>query len=153
MSTTTSEPKCINGATLHKSSHTCFEQTFCDFFQNYVGGIFVYITQRNLNSSAQQNRFNNARFKRKIQLFFIAFCRVHLGPFGFKDVPEGLVYYPLRISTVDYHGGRIAFHFSWLTPSKKKKKWKYWAPTCHFCFEADVDTIQHRSRTWPWNAP
>ena len=47
----------------------------------------------------------------KIYLFFIAFCKVHLGSFGFKHDPEGFVQYPLRISTVDYHGGRIAFHF------------------------------------------
>ena len=51
-------------------------------------------------------------FKRNF-MFFIAFCKVHLiRDFGFKDDLEGFVQYPLRISTVDYHGGRIAFHFS-----------------------------------------
>ena len=72
----------------------------------------LYITQRNLNSSAKQNRFNKSRIQAKNHLFFIAFCKVHLMSFGFKDDPEGFVQYPLRISTVDYHGGRIAFHSS-----------------------------------------
>ena len=35
---TTSELNNINGATLHKRSQTCFEQTFCDFSQRHVGG-------------------------------------------------------------------------------------------------------------------
>ena len=70
------------------------------------------VTQRNLNSSAQQNRFNKSRIQAKIHLFFIAFCKVPLRSFGFKDDLEGFVQYPLRISTVDYHWGRIAFHFS-----------------------------------------
>ena len=69
--------------------------------------VLLYTTQRNLNSSAQQNRFNTSksRIQAKIHLFFIAFCKVHLKSFGFKDDPEGFVQYPLRISTVDYPGG------------------------------------------------
>ena len=117
MSSTTSEPIYINGATLHKRSQTFFEQIifFFYFFQNYVGGHcgLLHITQRNLNSSSQQNRFNKSLMQAKIHLFFIAFLWVHLESFGFKHDPKGFVQYPLRISTVDYHGGEIAFHFLW----------------------------------------
>ena len=82
----------------------------------------LYINQRNSNSSAQQNRFNKSRIQAKIHLFFIAFCKDPLRSFGFKDDPEGFVQYPLRISTVDYHGGRIAFHFFTIKPFKEDKK-------------------------------
>ena len=60
----------------------------------------------------QQNRLNKSRIQANIQQFFIAFCKVHLEHFGFKDDPECFIQYPLRISTIDYHGGRKAFHFS-----------------------------------------
>ena len=95
----------------------------CDFFQNYVRGHcgLLYITQRNLNSSAQQNSVNKSGIQAKIHLFFIAFCKVHLRSFGFKDDPEGFVQYPLRISTVDCHGGRIAFHFSCKTLQRRER--------------------------------
>ena len=116
----------INGATQHKRSQTFFEQIVCDFFQNYVGehcGV-LYITQRNSNSSTQQNRLNKSRIQAKIHLFFIAFCKVHLRSLGFKDDPEGFVQYALRISTVDYLGGRIAFHFFVIKPFKEEKEMK-----------------------------
>ena len=70
------------------------------------------ILPKETNSSAQQNRLNKSSIQAKIHLFFIAFSKVHLRSFGFKDGPEGFVKYPLPISTVDYHGGRIAFHSS-----------------------------------------
>ena len=44
-----------------------------------------------LNSSAQQNRFNKSRIQALIQLFFIGFCKVHLGRLGLKVDPEGFV--------------------------------------------------------------
>ena len=43
----------------------------------------------------------------KIQMFFIAFCKVHFRQFGFKDDPKGFVQYSLRISMVGYHGCQI----------------------------------------------
>ena len=55
--------------------------------------------------------FYKSRIQAKIQLFFIAFCKVHLGRFWFQRRPESFVQYPLRIVTVKIHGGRIVFHF------------------------------------------
>ena len=104
---TTLEPIYINGA------RRFFSKLSVISFRT-ISGVhcgLLNITQRNLNSSAQQNRFNNSRIQENSSVF-IAFCKVHLRSFGFKDDPEGFVQYPLRISTVDYYGGRIAFHFS-----------------------------------------
>ena len=78
----------------------------------------IYITQRNLNSSAQLNRLNKSLIlESENSAVFIAFSR----RFGFKDDPEGIVQHPLRISTVDYHGGRIAFHFLEKTLQRRER--------------------------------
>ena len=118
LSSTTSEPIYINGATLHKRSQTfsLSKGSVISFRTMSEGGGhcgLIYVTHRNLNSSAQPNRFNKSRIQAKTSLFFIAFCKVHRGSFGFIDDPEGFVKYPLSNSTVDCHNGRIAFHFSW----------------------------------------
>ena len=130
-------------------SQTCFEPIFCDFFLNYVGvggggalWFDKYITQRNLNSSAQQNRFNKSRIQAKIHLFFVAFCKVHLGRFGFKTA-RGL--YSIPFTNFD---GRLSWRsnsipFFLINPSKKGNKMK---SACYFRFEAGADTLQLRSR-------
>ena len=152
MSSTTSEPIYINGDSLHKWIQTFFAQRVCVLFQNYVRGHcgLLHITQRNFNSSAQQNRFNKSLMQAKINLFFIAFCKVHLGSFGFQTRSRRLFLIPFT-----YFDGRLSWRsnsiplFRNKTLQRRERNENTEHPTCHFRFEADVDTIQLRSRMWP----
>ena len=70
-----------------------------------------------LNSKAQQNSFNKYVFERKINCVLSPFARLHnacpLEEIVSKTIAncEGFVQYHLRISTVIYYTGSIAFHF------------------------------------------
>ena len=60
------------------------------------GFIYMYITQTNLNSSAQQNRFNKSHIQAKIQLCFIAFCKGSTRVFWFQRHTRGLCSIPFQ---------------------------------------------------------
>ena len=74
-----------------------------------------YISPRETETAAlsKTGLISQVVFKRKFVSFSSPFARFISGVLVLlKDDTEGFVQYPLRISTVDYHGVRIAFHFS-----------------------------------------